>query len=138
MTTYYQNEFQQNEPAFYARISELRNWIENKMKEASTEGSNCLTSGDYITTSTITEAVQVTEPPSTESPNETENENPDTIDSGTIDIFEASAWNYLQLAVELCFLGNRFKMLLTIKRQSESIGLGFVKENCLKCILNTT
>ena len=95
--------------------------IENKMKEASTEGSNCLTSGDYITTSTITEAVPVTEPPSTESPNETENENPDTIDSGTIDIFEASAWNYLQLAVELCFLGNRFKMLLTIKRQSESI-----------------
>ena len=135
---YYQNEFQQNEPAFYARISELRNWIENKMKEASTEGSNCLTSGDYITTSTITEAVPVTEPPSTESPNETENENPDTIDSGTIDIFEASAWNYLQLAVELCFLGNRFKMLLTIKRQSESIRLGFVKENCLKCILNTT
>ena len=81
------------------------------MKEASTEGSNCLTSGDYISTSTITEAVQVTEPPSTESPNETENENPDGTIGGTIDIFEASAWNYLQLAVELCFLGKCFKML---------------------------
>ena len=116
------------------------------MNEASTEGSNCLTSDeDYIATTTITEAVQVTEPPSTvspstvspstESPAQTENENPD---ANTIDIFEASAWNYLQLAVELCFLGNRFKMLLTIKRQSESIRLGFVKESCLKCILNTT
>ena len=87
------------------------------MNEASIEGSNCLTSGtsgDYITTTTITEAVPVTEPPSTEpsstdSPNEPENENPDT---NTIDIFEASAWNYLQLAVELCFLGKCFKMLL--------------------------
>ena len=83
------------------------------MNEASIEGSNCLTSGtsgDYITTTTITEAVPVTEPPSTEpsstdSPNEPENENPDT---NTIDIFEASAWNYLQLAVELCYLGKLF------------------------------
>ena len=101
---------QENEPAFYARISELRNWIEEIMNEASIEGSNCLTSGDYITTTTITEAVPVTEPPSTEpsstdSPNEPENENPDT---NTIDIFEASAWNYLQLAVELCYLGKMF------------------------------
>ena len=90
------------------------------MNEASTEGSNCLTSDeDYIATTTITEAVQVTEPPSTvspstvspstESPAQTENENPD---ANTIDIFEASAWNYLQLAVELCFLGKCFKMLL--------------------------
>ena len=87
------------------------------MNKASTEGSNCLTSGDYITTTTITEAVQVTTPntvststvsTSTESPTQTENENPD---AGTVDIFEASAWNYLQLAVELCFLGKCFKML---------------------------
>jgi len=79
------------------------------MNKASTEGSNCLTSGDeeHITTTTITEAVEVTPSPvsptttTTESPTQTENENPD---ADTIDIFEASAWNYLQLAVELCFL----------------------------------
>ena len=81
------------------------------MNKASTEGSNCL-SGDYIATTTITEAVQVTPSPvspttTTESPTQTENENPD---AGTVDIFEASAWNYLQLAVELCFLGKCFKM----------------------------